>query len=116
MKCPIDYTKLWNETKGYAVRCATREEAEEFIEWTRVLYPGMMDAWEPGELNYDKHGLETIYTFDYKISGEWRKHKLLFGAIKEARSLGYTIIEFADIYTPFELQESDKPMDFLFGG
>ena len=115
MKTPIDFTQLWDKVEGYAVHCSTKDEAEEFIGWSRALYPGMMEAWEPGEINYSKHESETIYTFDYKMGGEWRKHKLLFGSVNEAKKLGYKIIEFSDIYTPQELEESEMPIESLLG-
>lgn len=115
MKSPIDFTLLWDETKGYAVHCSTKEDAEEFIEWSRALFPGMMEAWAPGETNYRQHESETIYTFDSKISGEWRKSKLMYGDVHTAENMGYTVIEFSDIFTMPELEESEMPLDMLLG-
>lgn len=114
MKPTVDFTQLWNQTEGYAVHCATKEEAEEFIGWVRALYPGMIETWPPGEINYNPYESETIYTFDRERDGEWRKEKLLYGSVQEAKGMRYKIIEFSDIYSPAELEESDMPLDMLF--
>lgn len=113
MKSPIDFTLLCDKPAGYAVHCPTEEEADLFLKWARRLYPGLCASWHKDENNYSRHESKTIYTFDHDSRGRWTQGSLLFGNISAAQSLGYTVIEFADIYSSAELNESDKNIEFL---
>lgn len=115
MKSPIDFTLLWDKTEGYAVHCSNCDDAEVFIEWAHNLFPKMCEQWAPGETNYLQHESETVYTFDSKQNGKWLKLKLMYGSVDTVREMGYTIIELSDIYTPAELEESEMPLEVLFG-
>ena len=115
MKSLINFELLWDKTNGYALHCSNRADAELFIESVRELYPSMCTQWAPGEINYMQHGNETIYTFDSKFNGGWRKSRLMYGSVRSAREMGYTVIEFSDIYQEEELNESETSLDVLFG-
>lgn len=114
MKSPIDFTLLCDKTEGYAVHCQTKEEAEEFVECCKTLFPHMTDNWGKSErCNFDVYKEETAYSFDKKTNGEWRKFKLRYGSANTMAGMGFKIIEFAEIYYPIDLEESDKSIDFL---
>ena len=115
MNSPIDFTLLWDNTVGYAVHCSNKADAELFIQYARELHPEMCTQWSPGEINYSQHEKETIYTFGSKVGGVWRKSKLMYGSVSAARDMGYTIIEFSEIYQEEELDESEASLDVLFG-
>lgn len=116
MKSPIDFTLLCDGNDGYAVHCPSEEDADLFLEWARRLYPQWCKAWEDGRNNYPQHGTATVYTFDSKDgNGVWQKAGLRFGDISVSE-IGYTIIEFDDIYIQEELAESDQPVSLLIGG
>lgn len=113
MKSPIDFTLLCDETSGYAVHCSTEEDANTFLEWAKCLYPGWCGAWSDGRNNYSRHGEDTVYTFDSSDgNGGWKKAGLMYGD-KFVSNIGYRIIEFAEIYKPVELTESDQPIALL---
>ena len=115
MKSPIDFTLLCDNAQGYAVHCQTEEEAELFLEWAKRLYPGYCNSWE--DTKYDDHEENTIYTFDSDYgNGKWFKGGLRYGSMQAAIDIGYTIIEFADIYKPAEIVEGDQPISLLIGG
>lgn len=116
MNCPIDFSLLYTETNGYAVHCKTKEEAMEFIDWARQLYPGLCKEWGHDTYNYDTHREKTIYTFDSHYGGRWNKSRLMYGSVSAATDMGYTVIEFEDICNRPDIEESDKSLDFLFGG
>ena len=114
MKSPIDFTLLIDKVEGYAVHCSTEEEADLFVEWAHRLYPDRTSNWRQGETKFSHHGEETVYTFNQDIGdGQWRKSNLLFGSVGPVREIGYTIIEFSDIYKAEELAESDQPIGML---
>lgn len=115
MKSPIDFTLLYDKTEGYAVHCSSSFEAETFIEWARELFPKMCERWAPGEINYYQHESETIYTFDAKNGDKWMKLKLMYGEVGSSRDMGYTIIEFSEIYQEEDINESEASLDVLFG-
>ncbi len=115
MKSPIDFALLWDKTEGYAVHCSNKADAELFIQCARELHPEMCTQWSPGEINYYQHENETIYTFDSKIGGVWEKSKLMYGSVNSARCIGYTIIEFSEIYQEEDINESGASLDILFG-
>lgn len=115
MKSPIDFALLWDETDGYAVHCSSQFEAETFIEWARELFPKMCEKWAPGETNYHRHGGNTVYTFDARRNGKWSKLKLMFGDVESVIDMGYKIVEFNAIYKEDDIDESEAPLDVLFG-
>lgn len=115
MKSPIDFTLLCDGNDGYAVHCPSEEDAKLFLEWACCLYPKWCKAWEDGNNNYSRHGTATVYTFDSKDgNGVWQKAGLRYGDLSICE-LGYTIIEFDDIYKQAEMVESDMPIDALLG-
>ena len=101
-----------DNTEGYAVHCSNEEEAELFVQCVKELHPEMCKTWDSGETNYSKYGSETIYTFCVRIGTECRKSQLMYGAA--SLNTNYTIIEFSEIYTMPELEESEMPLDMLF--
>lgn len=115
MKPMVDLTLLWDNTVGYAVHCSNKADAELFVQYARELHPEMCTQWAPGEINYRQHESETIYTFDAKYGGVWKKSKLMYGSVDAARDMGYTIIEFSEIYQEEDLNESEASLDVLFG-
>ena len=117
MKSPIDFTLLCDRTEGYAVLCTTEEEADLFVAWAHRLYPGRTANWKDGETRFADYGEETVYTFNQNNgNGCWQNSNLLFGQFRKVQDLGYTIIQFSDIYKAEELNESDQPLSMLFGG
>ena len=116
MNCPIDFTLLYDEHKGYAVRCKTKEDAAELVKWAKTLYPELCTEWEMNQSRYSTHHQNTIYTFDSPAGVRWERTRLMFGHMKTAIGMGYTVIEFEDIYNRPDIEESDKSLDFLFGG
>lgn len=112
MKSQIDFTLLFDNTKGYAVHCSNEEEAELFVQCVKELYPEMCKAWDDGETYYSMYGSETIYTFFVRVGAAWKKSQLMYGAA--SLSTNHTIIEFSEIYTMPELEESEMPLDMLF--
>lgn len=115
MKSPIDFALLLDATDGYAVHCSSQFEAETFIEWARELFPKMCEQWAPGETNYHHHKCDTVYTFDHRRNGKWSKFKLLYGDVTSVIDMGYKVVEFADIYQEYDIDESEASLDVLFG-
>ena len=115
MKSQIDFTLLLDNTKGYAVHCSNEEDAKLFVQCAKELYPEMCTMWDDGETNYSKYGSETIYTFCLRTTGgRWVKSRLMYGSGLMHRNIGFTIIEFSDIYQAEDINESDLSIDALF--
>ena len=115
MRPMVDMTLLWDNTVGYAVHCSNKADAELFVQCARESHPEMCTQWSPGELNFSQHESETIYTFDSIFGGVWKKSKLMYGSVDAARDMGYTVIEFSEIYQEEDLNESEASLDVLFG-
>ena len=116
MNCPIDFSLLHDVHKGYAVHCKTKEEAEQFVYWAKTMYPKLCTEWELNQHRYNHHHQNTIYTFDSPVGVGWEQTRLMYGHVKTATGMGYTVIEFDDICNRPDIEESDKSLDFLFGG
>lgn len=117
MNCPVDFALLCDETAGYAVHCPTEEDADLFLEWARRLYPKMCEQWADGRNNYDSHGKDTVYTFDRHLrEDKWEKSRLMYGSVTQVLDIGYTVIEFDEVYKQEELAEGDQPISLLIGG
>lgn len=115
MKCPFDFTLLWDTTEGYAVHCQSEEDANVFLHWVRKLFPQMCKMWPKDANHYGDHGKDTFYTFDVKIRDKWQKSRLMYGSMATVSRLGYKCIELEEIYKQEELIESDSSLDLLIG-
>lgn len=111
MKCPIDFTLLYDQVEGYAVHCSCKEEAEEFVAWTRKLFPDSCKNWQDGNTNYGYHGSNTIYTFNAMFGGQWKRSGLLYGSVTAAIGIGYKVLEYADIC--MDIEESEMSVESI---
>lgn len=114
----LDLTLLVGEDHcGYAVNCRTFAEAQYFVDYVREFHPEMSQNWDDGEYKFDRYEEATVYTFDMHLGGNsWTKRSLMYGELRECVRDGYKILSFDDICARPDIEESDKSLDFLFGG
>lgn len=113
----IDVEFLLN-TPGTALHCANEEEARQFLHYLKDNYPEWCEEWEENETRINScYGDGIGYTFYWQNdNGEWIKDILMFGDISAIRDDGYDVLELWELMSTKELEESDKPIDILFGG
>lgn len=113
----IDVEYLLNNP-GSAVRCETIDEAKHFIAYMKEHYPDLCESWHTDETRFDHGNDEGIgYTFYWMDSNDnWLRDSLMYGSILSLRIDDYTIIDFWELMNTNELNESDKPIESLFGG
>lgn len=113
----IDVEFMLN-TPGTALHCANEEEAKQFLHYLKSSHPELCKDWEESETRINScYGDGIGYTFCWKNgNGEWIKDTLMFGSISDIRDDGYDVLELWELMSIKELEESDQPIDILFGG
>lgn len=110
----IDVEYLLNNP-GSAVRCETIDEAKRFISYMKEHYPDLCENWHTNEPRF-RNDRGVGYTFYWRDGNDdWRRSLLMYGSIRDLRMDDYTIIGFWELSTK-ELEESDQPIDIIFGG
>lgn len=107
----LDLSRMF-ELPKCAVRCRTREDAKALVANFDTQYPGMADYFDPENPDWD-YGDETAYTLFYSDEDEPTSlSRTDFGWFEEE---GYEVIEFSELLNTTEIEESDMPIESLFG-
>ena len=112
----IDIEFLLN-TPGTAVKCATEEEAKQFLSYMKKHHPKRCENWEEDETRFSHCDSSGIgYTFYWKDGNrEWRKDHLMFGNARSIYEDGYDVLELWELMETKELEESDQPIESILG-
>lgn len=100
-------------TKGVAVVCHEKEEAEILIDCMWRDMPQYMSGWE--DRNTHWNGEPTIYTLWHKSWSGWvfsSGSHLMQGTLRHHKDQ-YMCIPFNDLILQSDIEESDMPLDFL---
>lgn len=108
----IDLSRMFEHPKC-AVRCRTLEEARTLIYNFHQQYPRKADYFDLDDPGWDNHGSETAYTLFY--SDDDKPTTLSRTECGWFEDEGYEVVEFTELANPVEIEESDMPLEALFG-
>ena len=114
----IEYADLSRmaEAPKCAVMCRTPEEAEALFHNFQQQFPEFIKHWDLDDImnlwgyNDSKTGFTMITSYDNT------PEHISYCDEPWFRGEGYEIVEFADLVNVVDIEEGDKPLDFLFGG
>lgn len=112
----VDLSPLLVPGIKFAVRCETQKEAIQFITAVREQFPDKETYVLPNntkwnEDNYGNHGGRAYFPDLNNEEGE----PLMHGDVEFANSYGFTLVYFEDLLVKTQIEESDMPLDVLFG-
>lgn len=112
----VDLSPLLAPDIKFAVRCETHEEAIQFIKAVKEHFPNKDTHIYPNDTkwnedNYGNHGGRAYFPDLNNAENEPFMH----GDVEFANNYGYTLIYFRDLLVKTQIEESDIPLDMLFG-
>lgn len=108
----LDLSRMF-ELPRCAVRVRTPEDAETLIANFRNQYPGKAKYFRMDDTGWDEYEEDTAYTLYYPDEDD---HGTLSRTEYDwFEEQGYEIIEFSALLDTAEIEESDMPLESLFG-
>lgn len=106
----LDFSQLLDPSSKYAVHCSTREQALHFIREVRRQYPD--HAWSHEHTRFsEKNGV--AYSPYLNIANT----RMTYSFVDHYIDMGFVVLEFEDLLpNETEINESDNPIELLFGG
>lgn len=108
----LDLSPLLVKGKRLAVHCKTKEDAIHLLKCLTLEYPERCIGWATGETHFGQYRnmcyCPRLNTDD--ILG------LTYCSVEHFEELGYTIIPFEELLVCTDINESERSLDFLFGG
>ena len=109
----IDLSRMLENPKC-AVHIATKEDAPLVLFNARRQFKDFVIGSWPEDGYWSNYQENTAYTLFYRNSDE--PQRLSYGSLPWFRENGYEILEINDLLaSPIDIEESDLPVDELFG-
>ena len=99
--------------KNYAVHCASKKDAIEFVSFMKQRYPGRTKFWSDDEHNWDFYFEDTVYFPHFELSDG----VMTYGTLNGYSVRGSIIVPFCDLVKSheFSIEMSDRLVDDLLG-
>lgn len=112
----VDLSPLLVPGIKFAVRCETEEEAIQFATAVTEQFPGKKTYIRPSNVRWmdDNSGIDGGRAY-FPDLNEVEHEPMMYGNVQWAIDNGYTIVYFGDMIITTQLEESDMPLDMLFG-
>ena len=108
----LDLSRMF-ELPKCVVRVRTLEDAKTLIANFRKQYPGKSDYFDMADPGWGEYGEDTAYTLFY--SDEDEPTELSRTDYEWFVEDGYELIELSELLNTTEIEESDMPIESLFG-
>lgn len=112
----LDFSPLLAPGIKFAVRCETEEEARQFVVAVIEQFPDKDSYFHSNDVRWDddNYGLDGGRAYFPDLNNV-ESEPFMHGDVRYAEEFGYTIIYFEDLIVKTQLEESDMPLDMLFG-
>lgn len=112
----LDLSPLLVPNVKFAVRCETENEAREFIAQVIEQFPSKKTSLHPDNPRFDddndgRHGGRAYFPDLNDAEGDC----FMIGDVEYANNHGFILIYFRDLPIQTQIDESDVPLDLLFG-
>ncbi len=112
----LDFSQLLVPDIKFAVRCETEEEARQFVVTVIEQFPDKDSYFHSNDVRWDEdnYGLNGGRAYFPDLNNV-ENEPFMHGDVRYAEAYGYTIVYFKDLIVKTQLEESDMPLDMLFG-
>ena len=112
----IDFSPLLVPNIKFALRCETEDEAFQFFSAVETHFPDKDSYVSTTKLNWNndidgRHGGRVYYPDLNDVEHD----PIMIGDMNYATENGYAIVYFKDLVIRSQIEESDMPLDVLFG-